>query len=426
MHATWYEVLSIIAILFLSLMLFLALFEPYLAYKITEPPDVPIDSESFLCILAALADASIHRTTKVEVFSNGENYYEAELEAIRRAKHHINIEAYIFQKGEIAQRFLDVLTERARAGVRVHLLLDAIGSFASWNRYFKELTEAGGRVAWYHPLRWYTLPRINNRTHREIMIIDGKIGFVGGAGVADHWYKSLKGKPRWRDMMVKIEGSAVTSLQSVFSENWVEASGELLTCKEYFPVCQDQGKVQAIVVDSTPSMGRATRARMLFQTLLASAQKSIYITTPYFLPDYSVRKELVRAMKERGVEVKIIVPGKHSDHLLTRRSSRRLYGDILKAGGKIYEYDAGMIHVKSMIVDGVWGVVGSTNFDPRSFGINDEINFAAKDTSFAARLEEDFVADLANSKVVTLRRWTARSIVERAHEWLGSIIERQQ
>lgn len=426
MHATWYEVISIIAIVFLSLMLFLALFEPYLAYRITEPPDVPIDSDEFLCILAALADANIHRTTSVEVFSNGENYYEAELEAIRAAKHHINIECYIFQKGEIAGRFLEALTERARAGVKVNLLLDAIGSFASWNSYFRELTEAGGRVAWYHPLRWYTLPRINNRTHREIFIIDGTVGFVGGAGVADHWYKPLKGKPRWRDMMVKVEGSAVSSLQSVFSENWVEASGELLTCKDYYPLCANKGKVRSIVVDSTPSMGRATRARMLFQTLLASAQKSIHITTPYFLPDVSVRKELVRAVKERGVDVKIIVPGKHSDHLLTRRSSRRLYGDILKAGGKIYEYEAGMIHVKSMIVDGIWGVVGSTNFDPRSFGINDEVNFAANDTEFAARLEVDFAADLANSKVVTHKRWNARSIFERAHEWLGSIIERQQ
>ena len=426
MHATWYEVTSIVAIVFLSLMLFLALFEPYLAYKITDPPDVPIDSDEFFCILASLSDASVHRATHVEVFSNGENYYEAELQALREARHHINIEAYIFQKGEIASRFLHILTERARAGVRVNLLLDSVGSFATWNRYLKELTDAGGRVAWYHPLRWYTLPRINNRTHREIFIVDGKIGFVGGAGVADHWYKSIKGKPRWRDMMVRVEGSIVSGLQSVFSENWVEASGELLTCKDYYPVCKEAGKVHAMVVDSTPSMGRATRARMLFQTLLASAKTSIHITTPYFLPDFSVRKELVRAIKDRGVEVKIIVPGKHSDHLLTRRSSRRLYGDILKAGGKIYEYDAGMIHVKSMIVDGIWGIVGSTNFDPRSFGINDEVNLAARDPDFAARLEEDFVSDLANSKVVTYRRWTARSIFERVHEWLGSIIERQQ
>ena len=181
-----------------------------------------------------------------------------------------------------------------------------------------------------------------------------------------------------------------------------------------------------MIIDSTPSMGRATRARMLFQTLLAASQKSIHITTPYFLPDFSVRKELVRAIKERGVEVRIVVPGKGSDHLLTRRSSRRLYGDILRAGGKIYEYEPGMIHVKAMIIDGIWSVVGSTNFDPRSFGINDEVNFAAWDTKLAMRLEEDFVADIAQSHLVTYRRWTARSIYERAHEWLGSIIERQQ
>jgi cardiolipin synthase A/B len=422
----WYEILSIVAIAFLSLMLILALFEPYLEYKITNTLDVALDSEEFFCIVAALANAQIHHHNKVEVLTNGEVYYEAELQAIERAQNHINIEAYIFQKGEIAGRFLEALTQRARAGVQVNIILDALGSFASWNSYFKELTDAGGRLAWYHPIRWYNLPRFNNRTHREIIVIDGTVGFVGGAGIADHWYKATKGKPRWRDTMVKIEGGAVTSLQSTFAENWVEASGEILIGKDYFPLCEKLGDVSSLVVDSVPSTGRATRARMLFQTLLASATKSIHITSPYFLPDASVRKELTRAIQERGVEVKIITPGKHTDHLLTRRSSRRLYGEILKAGGEIYEYNPGMMHAKCLLIDGIWSVTGSTNFDHRSFGINDEVNFASNDVALALRLEADFERDVADSNLVTYKTWAARSLFERAHEWLGSIVERQQ
>jgi cardiolipin synthase len=426
MDSTWFQVLALIAIGFLSLMLILALFEPYLEYKITKALDVPLDSEDFFCIVAALTDAQIHHQNRVEVLTNGEVYYEAELQAISKAKHHINIEAYIFQKGEIAGRFVEALTERAKAGVQVNIILDAIGSFATWNSYFKEIIDAGGRIAWYNPIRLQNLPRINNRTHREIIIIDGIVGFVGGAGVADHWYKGIKGKRRWRDTMVKVEGGAVTNLQSTFAENWVEASGEILADKKYFPLNENVGNISSLVVDSVPSTGRSTRARMLFQILLASATQSIHITTPYFLPDGSVRKELVRAIKERGVEVKIVAPGKHMDHLLTRRSSRRLYGDILRAGGEIYEYDPGMIHVKSLIVDGIWSVVGSTNFDNRSFSINDEVNFGSNDVSLAERLESDFARDVADSTLITYKKWVARSIFERAHEWLGSILERQQ
>jgi cardiolipin synthase len=426
MDVSAYDVIATIAIAFLALMLFLALFEPGLRYKIRAAPPVPLDSEEFQRILGALADAQVHSHNHIEVLTNGEVFYEAELEAIRNARYSINIEAYIFQKGKIARRFERALTERARAGVRVNIVLDAIGSFATWNSYFKEFRDAGGQLAWYHPIRWDTLPRINNRTHRELIIIDGQIGFIGGAGIADHWYKGKRRHPRWRDTMFRVEGEEVTSLQATFAENWLEASGELLIEKEYFPLCKADDETVAMVINSSPSMGGSTRARMLFQTLLASARKSICITTPYFLPDKSARDEMVRAIKERGVEVKIITPGKHSDHLLTRTSSRRLYGDLLKAGAQIYEYEPAMIHAKVMIIDGLWSVVGSTNFDNRSFGLNDEVNLAAFDDRLALRLEEDFARDMAHSRQVTYEQWKRRSIFERAHEWLGWILERQQ
>jgi cardiolipin synthase len=426
MDVSGYDVLATIAIAFLALMLVLALFEPGLPYKINADSSAPPDSADFQRVLAALADTQVHGTNRIEVLTNGDCFYEAELNAIRQAKHSVNIEAYIFQKGEIARRFVTALTERARRGVRVNLVLDAIGSFATWQSFYQELLDAGGRVCWYHPLRWYTLPRINNRTHRELIIIDGEVGFLGGAGIADHWYKGKHRHPRWRDTMFRITGPEVTGLQSSFAENWLESSGEVLTDPGYFPYCDAGGDTVAMVINSTPTAGASTRARMLFQALLASAQKSIYITTPYFLPDRSASDEMVRAMKKRGVDLQIVTPGSHSDHLLTRTSSRRLYGKLLRNGARIFEYQPAMIHAKVMIIDGLWSVVGSTNFDNRSFGLNDEVNLAACDESLAARLEADFARDISNSCEITYTAWRRRSPLERAQEWLGWLLERQQ
>jgi len=372
-----------------------------------------------------VSDAHLYHDAVLHVLTNGDEFYEAELEAIAAARSHICLEAYIFQKGEIASRYIAALTERARNGVEVRLVLDAVGSFNTWRSTFRELIEAGGKVCWYMPFRWYNLARFNNRTHREILIVDGSVGFIGGAGVADHWYKSRGKHKRWRDTMVRVEGNSVTSLQAMFAENWLESSGELLTGCRYYPNNPKHGGAHAMVINSTPSYGRATRARMVFQILIATAQHRIHITTPYFLPDRGVRRALIEAL-HRGVELKIIVPGKHSDHLLTRRSSRRLYGSLLEHGAEIHEYQPSMIHTKSLVVDGLWTAVGSTNFDARSFGINDEVNLAVLDDRFAERMEEDFQADLAKSRRVTYDEWRRRSPLERGNEWLGWIIERQE
>jgi cardiolipin synthase len=308
----------------------------------------------------------------------------------------------------------------------VRRVIDAIGSLGTWSRYFRELRAAGGRVLFYHPFHLHTLPRLNNRTHRELIVIDGRVGFIGGSGVADQWLYERKGKRAWRDTMCRVEGSAVNDMQSTFAENWLETSGEVLCSAEDFPECPPAGESLAVIVDSSPTTGRSTRGRMLYQTLLASARRSIFISSPYFLPDRSARNEMIRAIQERGVEVKILTPGKHTDHLLTRRASRRLYGSLLRAGASIYEYQPAMLHNKTMIIDRTWSVVGSTNFDHRSFGLNDEVNLAACDEALARRLEEDFVRDLADSKAVTYREWSRRSLLERSHEYLGWLLERQQ
>jgi len=413
--------------------LLLVLFEPGLEYKV-EAPAEPIDSRDFLCLVGALSDAQVHHDSRVEVLANGSTFYEAELEAIRNARRSINLEAYIFMKDGIGQRFVEALAERARAGVKVNVVVDAIGSFSTWDRTFVPLREAGGRVCWYQPIRWYTLKRFNNRTHRELLVVDGQVGFIGGAGIGDNWLTGVKSEPPWRDTVVRVTGDLVIGLQTTFAENWLEAADEILTGDDYFPNCPKQttddghatpDEAHGLVVISSPSAGRSTRARVLFQMLLASAKQSIHITSPYFLPDVSVRRELIKAVR-RGVAVKVVAPGDHSDHTMTRRASRRRYGELLEGGAEVYEYAPAMIHVKALIVDGVWSVVGSTNFDNRSFGLNDEVNLAAQCRPLALRLNQDFLRDLQASHRITLDEWRRRPWGERVMETLGRVIERQQ
>ena len=415
-----------IAILAICVLVLVGLFAPGLRYSLVNPVAVPIDSAAFLNELEPVVNSKITRNNQIEVIENGDHFYDAELDAMRQARHSINVEAYIFHKGKLTDEVLQVLTERARAGVHVNLVLDAAGSLSTRKSYFKALKEAGGKVDWYHRLRLHNWFIINNRTHREITLIDGSTAFVGGAGYADWWRYGTKSEPRWRDTMVRIQGDAVRAIQGTFLENYLEASGKILDGGDYFPpATPDPGKTIALVVTSTPSSGGSTRARVLFQTLIAGARKSIYITTPYFLPDRSMMDELVQA-EQRGVRVNVIVPGKHDDHALTRSSGRSAYGKLLKAGANVYEYEPSMIHAKIAIFDGAWSVVGSTNLDNRSFGINDEINVAVLDPEIASRLTRDFEQDAGESKKVTLQEWKTRPLSERLMEMVGWIFEREQ
>lgn len=423
MH-TAFIVIAAIAIGIQSFILFLAFFGPELPYRIQQAPEEPIDSQGFLSLIAVLTDSQTHKTNELEVLTNGDKFYEAELAAIRDAKYTINLEAYIFHRGEIGGRFIAALTERVQSGVLVKLIVDYLGSFSLLKRDFKDLIEAGGRVEWYHSLRPAMLPQINNRTHRELLIVDGKIGFIGGAGIADQWYKASKRNPRWRDTVIRVTGPAVASLQSAFAQNWLRVAGEILTAPAYFQFERGSGNSVGMVVNSTPAAG-STRARILFQALIASAREKIYISTPYFLPDRSAQRAIVRAVREQKVQVKILTPGRHADHVFTRESSRQLYGPLLKHGVEIYEYEPGMIHVKAMVVDGLWSVVGSTNFDHRSFELNDEVNLAVLDSAIAARISEDFDRDLESSKQITYEEWRERSRY-RFYERIYSLLDKQE
>ena len=423
---TGWFVLGVLALLFLVAFLLSGLFGPSPRYKIIHPEALPGNTTpDFVRHLESLVDAVVNHDGRFEVLANAPAFYTAELEAIRKAQHSISLEAYIFQRGDIATQFVEALTERARAGVDVNLLLDAFGSAAATDSFFRPLLDAGGQVFKYNTPAWHSLTRLSHRTHRELLIVDGRIGFIGGAGIADHWYKGVHGHPRWRDTVLRVEGDAVSNLQATFAENWLNTAGELLAGPCYFPpsVCPDPA--EALVINSTPTPGGSTRARILFQLLLASARESIIITTPYFLPDHGLTQELCNAVK-RGVCVRILTPGRKSDHFLTRSTSRGGYGPLLKAGAELYEYEAAMIHAKILIVDGLWSVVGSTNFDNRSFGINDEVNLAVRDEHLAGELNRQFVADLRDARAITLDEWNHRPVTERAPEMLGWIFERQQ
>ena len=423
MHTT-FLVIAILAITLQGLSLYLAFFGPDLPYKIHQPPGLSVDSARFCSLLAFLTEAKLLHGNRVEVLTDGPCFYEAELTAIASAQRSVNLEAYIFHRGEISRRFVQALAERARSGVKVRLTLDYIGSLSTPRSYLKELTDAGGRLEWYHSFRPDLVLQLNNRTHRELLIIDGTTAFIGGPGIADWWDRDGVRGRRWRDMMIRLEGPAVPALQAVFAQNWLRVAGEILTGEEYFQFSADSDGAPALVVGSTPAAG-ATQARILFQMLISCARKCVYISSPYFLPDRSARHAIIHAARDRRVEVKILTPGDNNDQRLTRASSRELYGSLLKHGIKIYEYEPSMNHTKALMVDDCWVVVGSTNFDYRSFVINDEVNLALLDPATTRRIGQDFERDLSRSKEITYDDWGTKRRFRIADRIL-SLLERQE
>ena len=432
-----FHIFAYVSIAIVVFLLFLILFEPSLPYS-ASPIDCELSSNHFICLLSAVSDAQLHERSSVEPFVGGEAFYEAELEAIRSAQQSIHLEAFIFHPSPIGDRFLDALSERARAGVDVRLVIDWVGSLPTPNRYFDGLRKAGGKVSWYQPLRWYTFKRFNNRTHRELLVVDGKIGFIGGAGIASHWLGGDKGKPPCRDMMCRVRGELVIGLQSCFAENWLETTGQILDVSREFPGCgceepdsaqkvqsDDSQPARGMVVISTPSAARSSRARVLFQVLMASARKTVYINSPYFLPDRAARRQMIKSVREGGVRVVVVAPNNYNNHYIARTASRRVYGQLIRAGVEIHEYQPSMIHKKAMVVDGEWSVIGSTNFDHRSFGLNDEVNLAAYDPTLAQSLERDFQYELSQSQRITYEAWKHRPLHEKLFSFVGLLLQRQ-
>jgi cardiolipin synthase len=414
--------LSVAGGLFLAWFILVLLFTPGINYHLSQRTSV--HDANFLYTLQSTCQTSLHHGNRVDIFTNGPEFYPAMLDAIRSATKSINMECYIFQPGRIADQFIAALSDRARHGVNVTIVVDAIGSFSLWGRPVRKLRKAGCRIESYQRLRWYLLARLNNRTHRELLIVDGRIAFAGGAGIADWWAYPMNHARPWRDTMARIEGPVVAAVQGVAAENWLECCGEILTGPEYFPDLQPAGDTTAFVVKSSPA-DRATASRVTFQLLMESADREVRMSTPYFLPDRALRRALIE-LRKRGVRVSIIVPGRDTDQHWVRLASRRMWGQLLEAGVRIFEYRNTMMHAKILIVDGLWAVLGTTNMDNRSFEHNDEDNVAMCDRMVAACLLDDFEQDMQDSEEITLERWRKRPLWEKVFGPFVWILERQQ
>jgi len=414
--------LTIIGGAFIAWLILVMLFTPGIAYHVEAAIDPRVDH--FIHVLESTCHTTLEQGNSVEVLTNGNEFYPAMLDAIRHARETINFECYIFKKGDIGDRFVTALSERARDGVRVTIVMDAIGSFGSFHRAARPLRQAGCRVALYQRMRWYSLARLNNRTHRELLVVDGDVAFVGGAGVADWWWHDHKHKPMWRDTMVRIRGPVVSDIQGVVAENWLECCGEILTSAHTYKPHVQVGHTPAFAIKSSPS-DRATASRVLFQMLVESATRRVRISTPYFLPDKAFRRAFTRTAT-RGVDVSVIVPGPKTDQRWVRLASRRMYGRLLKAGVRIFEYEPGMTHAKLLLVDDLWSVVGTTNLDNRSFEHNDEVNVAIRDEDVTARLTRDFECDISKCRELTLDAWERRPLWEKVIGSVAWILERQQ
>lgn len=379
--------------------------------------------EQFPRSMGSLLEPNLTQGNEITVFHNGDEIFPPMLEAIASARHTITFETFIYWSGDIGRRFADALCERSRAGVKVHVILDWFGSSKIDPAILRDLEDADIELERYHPVRWYTVRKLNNRTHRKILVVDGHTGFTGGVGIADDWLGHARNAHEWRDCHFRLRGPAVSQLQRAFMDNWLKTHSTVLHGEIYFPQLVEQGPTTAQVFMSSAAEGSES-ARLMFLLSLASAAKSVRIATAYFVPDTLTVKTLIEA-RHRGARVQIIVPGKHIDKKAVRRASRSRWGDLLDAGVEIHEYEPTMYHCKVMIIDDVWVSVGSANFDNRSFRLNDEANLNAYDRDLAAELTEAFEADLARSRLITPEEWNNRPLNERLREHAAGLLRSQ-
>ena len=378
---------------------------------------------AFLQTMHALTGAPMSTGNHIDILKNGVEIFPSMLAAIRAAKKTINLEFYIYWDGEIGRMFAEALAERSRAGVAVKVILDAVGSSEMSQSLIDFMARNGIDLEWYHPIRWYTLSRANHRTHRKLLIVDGEIGFSGGVGIADTWLGDADSKDHWRETVARVEGPVVTQMQFAFMDNWVKSRGELLTGLDYFPELPRRGGHLTQVIKSSPSEGSSV-VKLLYIVSIVSAVKSIYISNAYFLPDRDTRRALEAAVR-RGVDVRAIVPGEFVDVPLARQASRMQYELLLRRGIRIFEYQPTMMHAKTMVVDGIWSTVGSSNFDERSFRLNDEVNVNVYDEGIAEQMTLMFFDDLAKSEEITMGKWFRRPLFSRIKESLADLLKPQ-
>ncbi|MES2569909.1 MAG: phospholipase D-like domain-containing protein [Verrucomicrobiota bacterium] len=386
------------------------------------PPVSAIESADFHQATGSLLGASFLPGNRITALNDGDEIFPAMLSAIGRARRTITFETFIFEHGTIAEQFVEALSERARAGVEVKVIFDALGSLNS-GRYHRRLREAGIELAIYHPVWSSHFLRINYRTHRKLLVIDGKTGFIGGVGIGDQWRGRSAGVKEWRDLHYRVEGPVVAQMQAAFHTNWFKFNGEVLLGPGYFPALPPVGGARAGVFYSAPQRGRYS-VGLMYHLAIAGARKSLLIENAYFVPDEALTEALCAAAR-RGVKVRIIMPGRHIDLSLVRLASRKRWPRLREAGVELYEFRGTMLHSKLLIADGLFVSVGSANFDPRSLAINDEANLNVLDRPFAREQERIFEGDLRRSRSVELNPWAPKRILELPLRWLQTPLEPQ-
>ena len=391
-------------------------------FDLQDPPGP--GTPDFARLVEALTGAPLRQGNRVTVLRNGCEIFPAMLEAIRAAERTVSFATYVYWTGSIAPQFADTLAERARAGVEVSVLLDAVGAARMDRGLVDRLEEAGATVAWFRPPRWYTLHKLNNRTHRKILVVDGRVGFTGGVGIAEEWTGNCEDPGHWRDTHVRVEGPAVRDLLGGFLDNWAEATGCILSGAAHLPDVRGvDGGVQVQITRSTAEKG-STDAEQLLYAAIAGTRERLWLESAYFAP----RRAFVEALCDaaaRGVDVRVLVNGPHIDRAVVREAGRRSYQRLLECGVRIWEYQRTMLHAKVLTVDGSWATVGSINFDNRSFALNDELNLSLRSPELVALLERYYQEDLKDARELDLATWRARPLGTRAKELASAAVRRE-
>ena len=382
-----------------------------------------VDDPQFSRSVSALLGPPFLTGNEVKVLNNGDEIFAAMLKEIKAAKHTITFETFIYWNDSIGEEFAAALSERAKAGVKVHVLLDWLGSVKMDQSKLDKMTKAGVQMQRYHKPHWSHLSHLNNRTHRKLLIIDGKLGFTGGVGIADQWRGNARNPDEWRDSHYQVTGPAVAQMQAVFMDNWIKAQGKVLHDQGYFPALQPTGNIDAQMFSSSPS-GGSDSMQLMYLMAIAAAQHSIDLSSAYFVPDDLAVNALIAATK-RGVKIRIIMPGEYIDTETVRKASRENWGPLLKANIHIAEYQPTMYHCKILIVDNLLVSVGSTNFDNRSFRLNDEANLNVLNAKFADEQTSIFNDDWAKSKVVTYAAWKDRPFTDKVLEKFAVLFKSQ-
>ena len=386
--------------------------------------ELDVSSPDFLRAAEALTGAPISEGNEAELLLNGDRIFPAMLETIRGAERTLNVQTYVYWRGEIASEVSEAICERARNGVRCNVILDALGAVQMERSLIRSMRDAGARVVLFRPPKPYAIKRLANRTHRRVIVADGRIGLTGGVGIAEEWTGNAQDPDHWRDTHVRVRGPVVRGFQGTFAENWLEATGEVLAGDDYLPDLEpvaDGGPMQ--LVRSSAKVGD-TNAEALYYLAIASARESIDLTAAYFVPRPAFTDALCSAA-ERGVRVRIVVPGPHIDKGFVRVAGRAAYERLTDAGVELYEYQPTMLHAKSLVIDGTWSSVGTMNFDNRSFQLHDEVTLCVWDDTFAGLLLEAFEDDVEHSERIEPGRWNDRGPLQRAAERATTIVRRE-